>query len=565
MRRQEPLAILTGEEMRRIDSFTIEQCRVPSVFLMGNAGSAVYKELSTRFPQKTSYVGIFCGIGNNGGDGLAFALNLWKQGYRNFKLFVVSEDESKHLSPDAQFYLGKLDELGIVPQRITSPTRLPSEAYSVKVDALFGTGLSRNLSDFYQEVIRRFNLLSGFSIAIDCPSGLNATTGEIMGAAVKADLTVTMGYPKTGFFTASGAEVVGELAVHDIALKSYEEAGIKATRFYFPPEFFWKNEIPKRRRNVHKGDFGKVLVVAGSRGFSGAAKMVGRSAMRAGAGLVRLYVPFEIYDAVSRDLTEVMVNCYLPFGFSESSEGLERIEPELQWADVLAIGSGLSERQEMQEVAYAVVKASELPLIADAEGIIAVKRWLIETTADHQRLVLLTPHIGELAKLVDAPLEEVKKDPVTYSLEFAEAHKCYLLTKSSVSFLATPGGLTIYPPSGSPALAKGGSGDILVGTISARTAIAIKSALAGKSPYDGNYLSKGYYELFPMEIWAVAKDAERLKKEGGEAPIELAWIEGILRGYYLFADASHRAVARWESEESLLAKEIIEAMQAERN
>ncbi len=564
MRIINPLPILSADDIRQVDAYSIERCKIPGVELMRRAGEAVFEEFRMRFPQKTTYFIVICGLGNNGGDGFAFVLKCWREGYRNFKLYVASEDRMKEPSIDAKYYLQELGSIGISPCVIDGSTALPIENFSVKVDSLFGIGLSRILPPYYREVINSFNALPGFAIAVDCPSGLNNTTGEVEGASVKADLTVTMGYPKIGFFSREGSELVGELAVHDIGLKSYQEVGIKPNHFYFPTEFFIKNPIPPRKRTVHKGDFGKILVLAGSRGFSGAAKMVAISSLRAGAGLVRLFVPFEIYEVVASSLTEVMVDFYLPFGFSECSEGLDKLEPHIIWADVLAVGSGLSERVELQETAYSLINSSLKPVIADAEGTLVMRKWLEDVRAT-KRLVLLTPHLGELSKLSNLPIEEVKKDPRRVAIGLASSLSCYVLAKSSLTFLATPQGFILYPPQGSPALAKGGSGDILVGALSARTAIALKASDTGHSPYDGDYLTKAYYDKYPSEILSSLTATSMKVKMPAYTEPHLGWIEGIMRGYYLFADASRFSKEFYKDEEKILASEIAEMIDTGRD
>ncbi len=563
MRRSQILPVLSAEEMRRVDAYTIGKCGIAGVELMGRAGEAVFEEFSSKFPLKTTYFMVFCGLGNNGGDGFAFTEKCWKEGYRNFKLFAASDREGKEPTSDSSFYLKRLREMGVEPERISQPSDVRDEGYAVKIDALFGTGLASQLSPFYKEVIDRFNSIKGYTICVDCPSGMNATTGLPQGASVKADLTVTMGYPKSGFFVADGSELAGELAIHDIGLKEYSEAGLTPRKFHFPIEFFTANPIPSRRKGVHKGDFGRVLIVAGSRGFSGAAKLAGTSALRAGAGLVRLFVPFEIYEVLAQELTEVMVDCFLPYGFSESSEGLGRLAPHLEWADVLAIGSGLSERYELQETAFSILEASTLPFVADAEGTLSAKRWAESAYEKHNRLSLLTPHLGELSKLVGKPTELVIREPETIATGLSQELGMFILAKSATSFLATPEGIIVYPPQGSPSLAKGGSGDVLTGAIAARVAIALKSAESDEIPYEGDYLTESYFAKFPQELVDALESRWREEFTAHRRSHCLAFVEGIMRGYYLFAEASRFAVDLYGDEEMLLAGEIADLIDAE--
>jgi hydroxyethylthiazole kinase-like uncharacterized protein yjeF len=549
MRKSGILPVLTAAEMRQVDTYTIEQRGVPGEVLMGNAARGVMEELTARFPAPTTRVGIFCGQGNNGGDGLALAHLLWLAGRRNFKVFVVAPDPSRGYTPDAGHYLNLLREDGIEPIMVSNTAQFPVEAFAMKVDALFGTGLDRPLDDFWRHAIDAYAELAGFSLAVDCPSGLNASTGEVMGAVASADCTVTMGYPKAGFFTPEGLTNTGELAIAHIGLCTCEEAGVQPQAFAAAPGFFELNPIPPRQRNVHKGHFGRIVILAGSHGFSGAAKMCGLSALRAGAGLVRLFVPAEVYVPVASGLTEVMVGSFDPHNFTQSPGGLSKLAPEFEWADLLALGSGLSLREELQDAAHEAIARTSHPLICDAEGCFAAQRWLREQgdRGAGERPVLLTPHLGEFARLLDVPLENAAAEPVRYAREFCAVHRCHLLVKSAATFLCTPEGVVLYPPAGSPALAKGGSGDVLVGAIAARAAIALKAHRSGFSPYEGDYLTPEYYAQFPAGIPEEA----------------LPLVEGILRGYSLFAEASQAAARLAASEESVLAGEISELLNAQ--
>jgi len=537
-------AILTADEMRRVDAYTIDDCGVPGEDLMGNAAHAVLDELVARFPAPTTRIGIFCGRGNNGGDGMALAHFLWQADRRNFKVYVVSRDPSAPFSRNANHYYELLRADGVEPEIIDDPAKMPGESYGVKVDAMFGTGLDRALDEFWRAIVESYDALPGFSLAVDCPSGLNSSTGTSMGALARADCTVTFGHAKSGFFTVDAREALGELKVADIGLKPCADAGVKPRAFYFPPQFFRAHPIPPRRPDVHKGHFGRIVMLAGSHGFSGAAKMCGISALRAGAGLVRLFVPAEIYVPVASSLTEVMVGSFDPKNFAGSPGGMMKLESQFDWADLLTIGSGLSSRQELQDAAYVSATKTKLPIIADAEGCYAVKRWLAETNSARERLVALTPHLGEFARLLDLPVEKIVADPLGHAREFTAAHGCYLLVKSAQTFLMTPNGIALYPPAGSPALAKGGSGDVLAGAIAARAVITLKADELGTSPYSGDYLTGSYYSAFPAEL------------EG----LSLPFIEGIMRGYALFAEASHAAARLAGSEESVLAGEVSELL-----
>lgn len=539
--------VLTAGEMRKLDDYTIHSAGTPSHVLMENAAKAVLAQITRRIPSPTTRIGIFCGTGNNGGDGMALGHLLWRTGRRNFKVFLLRERKNKALSADAQHYHDLLvaDGPGVI--EISEPSLFPHEDFGAKVDALFGTGLDRQLSAFWISCINSLNALPGGCIAVDCPSGLNCTTGEIMGAAVAADYTVTFGHPKAGFYKKHAQAHLGEVIVGEIGLASLEEAGIATSEFAFPRSFFEDNPIPPRKRDVHKGDFGRVLIVAGSHGFSGAAKMCATSASRAGAGLVRLYVPAEIYVPVASGLTEVMTASFDSKSFAHSPGGLAKVKPEFDWADFIALGSGLSLREDMQDSAYSIIANSNVPLLADAEGCYAAKHWLLQTGNSAGRFVLLTPHMGEFARLAEIPLNDVASSPEEHARQLAASLRCWILLKSSSTFLATPSGHILRPPPGAPALAKGGSGDVLAGAVASRTAIAVRAAMAGDTPYTQGYLAQEYYAAFPMQLQ-------------GE---HQAFVEGVMRGYAMFAEASHSAAKLAGSEESVFASEVAELINVE--
>ncbi len=539
--------ILTASEMHRLDEYTISTTGIPGLSLMANAANAALDELLRRFSSPTTRIGIFCGTGNNGGDGLALGHFLWRTGRRNFKVFLLRPDNKRALSKDAQYYLDMLNAEGPGATEIADPLLLAGESFGVKVDAMFGTGLDRPLDEYWIRCIEAFNSFSGFCISIDCPSGLSCTNGEVMGAAVRAGCTVTFGHAKSGFFRGSARELIGELVVADIGYGEVETAGITPREYFFSPQFYEANPIPPRKHEVHKGDFGRVLVLAGSHGFTGAAKMCALSALRAGAGLIKLYVPAEVYVPVASGLTEVMVASFDSRNFASSSGGLARLQSEFSWADFIAVGSGLSLREDMQEAAFATIASSDVPLLADAEGCFAAKRWLQQPSQPNNRFVLLTPHLAEFARVAEISLEDALVAPEKFALQLSEALNCWILLKNSDTFLTTPSGYILRPPPGSPALAKGGSGDILAGAIAARAAIALRAWSVGKSPYKGDYLSEEYYMQYPAPL------------QGEQLP----FIEGTMRGYSLFASASHNAARLAGSEESVLALEVAELLNAE--
>ncbi len=236
--------ILSAADMRKLDDYTIHSAGTPSLVLMENAAKAVLEQITRRFPSPTTRIGIFCGAGNNGGDGIALGHFLWQSGRRNFNVFMLRESKDKALSADARHFYDLLTADGPGVIEISEPSQFAQESLGVKVDAMFGTGLDRQLDAFWISCIDAFNSLPGVCLSVDCPSGLNCTTGEVMGAAVTADYTVTFGHPKTGFYRQHASAQLGDVIVGEIGLASPEEAGIPTSEFAFPRTFFKDSPNP---------------------------------------------------------------------------------------------------------------------------------------------------------------------------------------------------------------------------------------------------------------------------------------------------------------------------------
>jgi len=392
------MKVVTSDEMRRVDKKTIEEYGIPGVVLMERAGLAVASKIKEVFGQKR--VIIVAGSGNNGGDGFAVARNLSKEGW-DVRVFLTSKPENIKGDALLQYRIAKNFGVSVLPVKelLTHSSSFVTK-HSIFVDALFGTGLSKTIAGTLSEVIRQINKSKQPIISVDIPSGISSDTGQIMGEAVKADCTVTFGLPKRGHLLYPGAEYSGRLFIEDIGFPE-ELLRSDVLNVGLLTKQMVSLLLPKRKRYSHKGDYGHVLIVAGSRGKTGAALMAAKACLRSGAGLVTIGVPASIVDVFQSRVTEEMTLA-LPDKegtLSEKASGLilDFLKEE---ADVLAIGPGIGIGAETNKIVRKLIDNAACPLVIDADGINALqgeRQVLTKSKAP----VILTPHPGEMARLLN--------------------------------------------------------------------------------------------------------------------------------------------------------------------
>jgi NAD(P)H-hydrate epimerase len=462
--------ILTAEQMREVDRVTIEQRRVPGLILMENAGSRVYELLAHRFsPLSRQRVVVLCGKGNNGGDGLVVARQLITRG-RPLSLDVMLLCNPEQLDGGAAANYSMLravdgDVTAVVDAESWQRARGVLGPATLVVDALLGTGIQGTARGVYLDVIRDVNaqVAPERVVAVDIPSGLASDSGEISGESIVAAHTVTFTAPKIGQIFPPAAERCGELHVSPIGTA----ASILESNAAFK---LWLLEAPDiaglfrpRERSAHKGDFGHVLVVGGSRSKPGAVLMAGTAALRAGAGLVTVATAAGATGTIVGRTPELMTE---PVKETEDgSMGADAFRTEwLERKSVVAVGPGIGTNAGSQELVRRIVREAEVPVVVDADGLTA----LAATEGEWERrtpLLVLTPHPGEMARLTGLSTEQVQKRRVDVAREFSERRGVYLVLKGNRTLIATPEGKVIVNPTGSPAMASGGSGDILTGLI----------------------------------------------------------------------------------------------------
>ncbi len=439
--------LLNAELMKRCDRDTIEKIGIPSLVLMERAALGVAEELTAGGFDLSSVL-VLCGSGNNGGDGFAVARILEERGVRVTAAFVGRE-ESMTAETAAQRRI--CENCGI---KISS--NFMNHEYTVIVDAMFGVGLSRPVEGRYAELVDWVNQQGCAVVAVDIPSGVSADSGRVLGAAVRADLTVTFAYRKIGQILYPGAQYCGRVVCRDI--------GIRIGRSYsgLPSMFTYGEEdlerAPKRRPYSNKGTYGKVLLIAGSQGMSGAAVLAATAAYRSGCGLVRVFTPECNRTVLQTALPEAIVTAWDP-----RQPSLEELERALQWSDVAGFGSGCGTGPAARRLLDYVLRHYRKPLVIDADGLNLLAEGpelLYETEAP----VILTPHVGEMMRLTDGTKEEVLEDILRSARQFAREYKVICALKDART-VVSDGVRTFVNTSGNHGMAAGGSGDVLAGVI----------------------------------------------------------------------------------------------------
>ena len=465
------MKILTAAQMQRIDRLTTDRYGVPSLTLMENAGRGFVEFLADRFsPLAEQRIVILCGRGNNGGDGMVVARLLREQGLKPRVLLLA---DLNGLKGDAAVNWQRLATSGapevVNGSAVWEPLRPSLQDATLVVDALFGTGLSKPVEGFLAEVIRDIN--SAFPrarvVAVDLPSGVSADTGELIGECVRADACVTFTAPKVAHVFPPACERVGEWIVKAIgtpaeALENDPELQLNLT---CREDLTWLAH--PRPAEAHKGDFGHVLILAGSIGKTGAAAMAAKAALRAGAGLVTVATAKSALPIIASLGMEFMTEA-LPEteAGTISLRALDygRLDQLVEGKSVLAVGPGIGAVPETAELVRTVVNRYEAPVVLDADGLNAFAGCM-GTLRAANRVRVLTPHPGEMARLTGQKTAEILAHRVDVAREFARKHEVTLVLKGYRTLIAAPNGQVWVNPTGNPGMASGGTGDVLTGLI----------------------------------------------------------------------------------------------------
>jgi len=455
----------TAEEMRRLDHKTIFECGIPGVVLMENAGRGAAVLTRQYFGDLAGRkIVVLCGRGNNGGDGLVMA-RIFHGWLAEVKVVLLAERGA--VQGDARINLDIALNMGLEIVEVREEAHLEGfdlgEADLI-IDAILGTGLNTEVRGLYRRVIELVNQAAGPVVAVDVPSGLDADTGRILGAAIKADLTVTFGLPKVGLLLAPGENLAGRLEVVDIGIPPHVLAEADPGKELLLEDTL-VGLLRPRAGDGHKGHYGHALIVACSPGKTGAGAMTGLAAARTGAGLVTLAVPAGLNPILEEKVTEVMTEP-LPEGEPGflASQSLDRILELARGKSVLALGPGLGTRPESAELVRSLVQTVELPLVIDADGLNALAGQT-EILKKAKGEVVLTPHPGEMARLIGRSPAQVQADRLGAAGDFARSHGVIVVLKGHRTVVAAPDGRLFLNTTGGPHMASGGMGDILTGMI----------------------------------------------------------------------------------------------------
>ncbi len=455
-----------ADQMKRMDEIAIQQWGIPSALLMERAADGIYQAVMNLVRENPKEgkrsAAVFSGAGNNGGDGVAVAAQMKKAGW-NVRCFLVGRREK--MTEDSREMERRLNENGGVLEDY-----LPEDPEQIRfalnadiiVDALFGIGLNSPLRGSGALAVQLINRSHARKISADIPSGVEANTGRILGDAVRADITVTFSMAKPGLFIGKGALASGKVIVHDIGIPEDVRRSESVTTYLSDQELV-KSWLPARPADGHKGTFGRVLVIGGSVGYTGAPVLASKAAQRTGSGLVTVAVPSSIYPIVAVKCDEVMptpVPAGENGGFCE--EEFQTLWNLIQGKDAVLIGPGMGDSVKLDGMVTRLLTETEKPVILDADGLNVLSRHMDVLSFRRGKITILTPHDGEFSRLGGDPSSENRLESAR---SFAEQYGCVLILKGHNTIIALPDGICYVNQTGNSGMAKGGSGDILGGML----------------------------------------------------------------------------------------------------
>ncbi len=467
------MKVTTVEEMRNLDKTAIEKYSIKDELLMENAGLAAYSVILSEIGIEGKQFVIVCGVGNNGGDGLVIARKIHSMG--GYARVVILSDPSKY-SGAAKINYEIACKLKLDIQQFESPEQLQNDLWQADaiVDAIFGTGLDRDVEGKYRDVIRMINETDRHVFSVDIPSGISGDTGKVMGVAVEADFTITFGLPKVGNMLYPGFQHGGDLFVTHISfpteLHNNENLQVEINQ---------PVELPVRDPNGHKGTFGDVLFIAGAASYFGAPYFSALSFMKAGGGYARLAAPKSVTPFIGNKGSEIV---FVPQPETASGSIALESKKELlalaQQEDFIVIGPGLSLNDETQELVWKLVKEIDKPILIDGDGITAVSKQ-IDILKERKAPTILTPHPGEMSRITGKSIAEIDENKIQVLQETTTDLNSFIVLKGAHSLIGCPGGRVCINLSGNSGMASAGSGDVLTGTIAAMytLGLTIKDAL----------------------------------------------------------------------------------------
>lgn len=448
------IPICYPSEARAIDQKAINEFQIPSLLLMEHAAQESVKKLK-EINRKFKQILIVCGPGNNGGDGFAIARLLFMEGR---SVLIVHSDPS-HFSADekVQYTICQKLSIPMLEMKTALHNKIFEESDCI-IDALFGNGLSRDISGLYQQVVKEINQSPAYVISIDIPSGIDGATGEILGCAIQANLTIALDSIKWGELLGEGLYSCGKL--------EYVKIGIPAQLYSEMDQLltkpFIRSIFPKRSNFLNKGKFGKALMIGGSTEMPGAIAMGANACFHSGIGLLSVFVPSSIQSSIQTKMSFVMSIGAPEMNGHFSMDALPALEKIINSYSIISIGNGMHKIEETNAL-LALCLDSNRPLLVDADGLYFLKNNF--RRLENRKNLIITPHLKEMADFLDQPLESVIKDPVNIAKKFSEQFpNVVLVLKSNITLIAHQKKLYCLNCPNS-ALSKGGSGDVLAGII----------------------------------------------------------------------------------------------------
>jgi NAD(P)H-hydrate epimerase len=514
------MRVLNTEQMREADRRTIEDIGIPSIVLMENAGRQAVAAMEAAYEDiAASRVAVICGRGHNGGDGFVVARTLIQRGIETAVFLLGSVAEVRG---DARTNLEVLGRIGMTVVEITNAQEWElhfSELSEVDliVDAILGTGFHGRLTGFLETVVADLNSLGVPIVAIDLPTGISADTAAVDGPAVEASMTVTLAAPKIPLVFPPADAHAGDLVIADIGIPLPLLDDIEGPHLELLTREAMREIVPVRVADSHKGDFGRVVVVAGSLGRTGAAHLAALGALRSGAGLVTVATPRSCVPVVAAMGPE-----YMTEPLDETAAGtvdysaVDRVL-DLQ-ADVIALGPGLGQSPATTAFVHALLERSGVPLVLDADALNAFAGDPDRLVGREEIAVIITPHPGEMARLMRTTIEDVQRDRLRAAREFAAAHRVHVVLKGHRTVIAGPDGRTFVNLTGNAGMATGGTGDLLTGMTAAWFAQLLDAEAACKLAVYVHGTAGDLAEADEGEVSLIAGD---LASRIGDALLEL--------------------------------------------
>lgn len=486
--------IVHAKTMQDIECYTIETLQIPSLVLMERAALAVAKQVRNIL-KKDEVVQIVCGTGNNGADGLALARILMEEGIEvSVKILSDPFKGSKEFQMQYQI----LQNAGFLWEQ-------EEKNYAVIVDAIFGVGLNRDIEGVYAEEIQNINKQKAYVIAVDVPSGIN-DRGQICGIAIKADCTITFGNRKTGLCLYPGRAYAGECIEAAIGFLPQSYSKIKQNIWQIEEED--KKRIPKRNPDSHKGTYGRILIVAGSKNMSGAAYFSAKAAYRMGGGLVRILTIEENRTILQTALPEAVLSTY------QKAEDIV-IQESIDWATQIVIGPGLGQGKVQTTILQKVLQA-DVPTVVDADALTMISEKK-ELEKFYHKQVIITPHMGEMSRLTKKSISEIKENILEECQNYAKEHGLVCVLKDAATVISD-GKESFINSSGNSGMATAGSGDVLTGIIAALLSVLPILQAAAFGVYlhgcagDKARLQKGEWALIASDMLEALSGITEIEK-----------------------------------------------------